>query len=200
MMNHFDLSEDELNSIKSVVHTHRAAETAIFSLSVQKQELQALRNAASRILHELEIPETSTPQINGARAVSTTFQAIPAHQEILRKRVERIAASQSTQQTATLDAGGPETVRLLAETAQELAKEFTVTLTVDPDMKSGKPCVRGLRITVFDVLELIACGNAPADIIAQEPLLDEEDIQDCIQFGLKLTEAASRCARHETAD
>jgi uncharacterized protein (DUF433 family) len=50
-------------------------------------------------------------------------------------------------------------------------------LTIEPDKQSGKPYVRGLRITVFDVLEYLASGMSAGDILAEFPDLTREDIQ-----------------------
>jgi uncharacterized protein (DUF433 family) len=61
-------------------------------------------------------------------------------------------------------------------------------ITTDPDICGGKPCIRGMRIRVTDVLELLAHGYTPEQIIKDElPLLEREDITACLQFAaLKL--------------
>jgi uncharacterized protein (DUF433 family) len=47
----------------------------------------------------------------------------------------------------------------------------------------GKPCIRGLRITVYDVLENLASGMSHADILREFPYLTEEDILACLAFA-----------------
>ena len=56
-------------------------------------------------------------------------------------------------------------------------------ITIDPAKRSGKPCIRGLRITVYDVLEYLASGMSEADILADFPDLTREDIRACLEFA-----------------
>lgn len=56
-------------------------------------------------------------------------------------------------------------------------------ITIEPDKRSGKPCIRGLRITVTDVLEYLASGMSVAEILADFPDLTEEDIRACFAFA-----------------
>ena len=56
-------------------------------------------------------------------------------------------------------------------------------LTIDPAMRGGKPCIRGLRITVYDVLEYLASGMSETDILNDFPDLTREDIRACLEFA-----------------
>jgi uncharacterized protein (DUF433 family) len=56
-------------------------------------------------------------------------------------------------------------------------------ITMEPGKRSGKPCVRGTRITVGDVLEYLASGMSHAEILADFPQLTEEDILACLGFA-----------------
>jgi uncharacterized protein (DUF433 family) len=56
-------------------------------------------------------------------------------------------------------------------------------ITIEPDKRGGKPCIRGLRITVYDVLEYLASGMSEADILKDFPDLTREDIQACLAFA-----------------
>ncbi|MDN5942835.1 MAG: DUF433 domain-containing protein [Nitrospira sp.] len=56
-------------------------------------------------------------------------------------------------------------------------------LTIDPAKRGGKPCIRGLRITVYDVLEYLASGMSEADILNDFPDLTREDIRACLEFA-----------------
>jgi len=55
--------------------------------------------------------------------------------------------------------------------------------TIDPGKRGGKPCIRGLRITVYDVLEYLASGMTQDEILADFPDLTREDIQACLKFA-----------------
>jgi uncharacterized protein (DUF433 family) len=56
-------------------------------------------------------------------------------------------------------------------------------ITIEPDKRSGQPCIRGLRMTVQDVLEYLASGMTHAEILADFPDLTEEDIRACLAFA-----------------
>ena len=56
-------------------------------------------------------------------------------------------------------------------------------ITLEPDKRSGKPCIRGLRITVYDVLEYLASGMTEAEILADLPDLEREDIRAVLAFA-----------------
>lgn len=54
---------------------------------------------------------------------------------------------------------------------------------IDPAVRSGKPCIRGTRITVYDVLEYLAGGMTGEEIIQEFPELTSDDIQAVLQFA-----------------
>jgi uncharacterized protein (DUF433 family) len=56
-------------------------------------------------------------------------------------------------------------------------------ITVDPAKRSGKPCIRGMRITVYDVLEYLASGMTEDEILADFSELTREDIKACLAFA-----------------
>jgi uncharacterized protein (DUF433 family) len=61
--------------------------------------------------------------------------------------------------------------------------DYSSIITMEPGKRSGKPCIRGLRITVYDVLENLASGMTHADILRELPFLAEEDIRACLAFA-----------------
>lgn len=56
-------------------------------------------------------------------------------------------------------------------------------ITVDPGKRGGKPCIRGMRITVYDVLEYLASGMSEDEILADFPDLQREDIRASLAFA-----------------
>ncbi|MCA1850306.1 MAG: DUF433 domain-containing protein [Acidobacteria bacterium] len=56
-------------------------------------------------------------------------------------------------------------------------------ITIEPDKRSGKPCIRGMRITVQDVLEYLASGMTEEEILDDFPDLTREDIKACLAFA-----------------
>ena len=56
-------------------------------------------------------------------------------------------------------------------------------ITIEPDKRSGKPCIRGLRITVYDILEYFASGMTQEQILDDFDYLTKEDIQACFAYA-----------------
>ena len=61
--------------------------------------------------------------------------------------------------------------------------DYRSVITIDPAKRGGKPCVRGLRITVYDVLEYLASGMSEQEILADFPDLTADDIRACLAFA-----------------
>ena len=61
--------------------------------------------------------------------------------------------------------------------------DYAKIITFEPGKRSGQPCIRGLRLTVQDVLEYLAAGMTPSQIVADLPDLTEEDIRACLAFA-----------------
>ena len=56
-------------------------------------------------------------------------------------------------------------------------------ITIEPDKRGGKPCIRGMRITVYDVLEYLASGMTQEQILEDFPELTSTDIRACLEFA-----------------
>ena len=64
-----------------------------------------------------------------------------------------------------------------------LAVDYSKIITIEPGKRSGKPCIRGLRITVYDVLDCLSSGMTHEEILSDFPYLTEEDIRACLSFA-----------------
>jgi uncharacterized protein (DUF433 family) len=56
-------------------------------------------------------------------------------------------------------------------------------ISIEPDKRGGRPCIRGMRITVHDVLDYLASGMTEAEILADFPYLEAEDLRACLAFA-----------------
>ena len=65
----------------------------------------------------------------------------------------------------------------------ETAMDYHDTITIEPGKRGGKPCIRGLRITVYDVLEYLASGMSHEEILSEFPDLTENDLRACLAFA-----------------
>jgi uncharacterized protein (DUF433 family) len=61
--------------------------------------------------------------------------------------------------------------------------EFAHRITVDPEQCGGRPCIRGMRIRVSDVLDLLANGLTPEQVLEELPDLELEDIRASLKFA-----------------
>src|SRR5260370_38437710 len=77
--------------------------------------------------------------------------------------------------------------------------DYQDRIMIEPGKRGGKPCIRGLRVTVYDVLENLASGMSHEDILREFPYLTDEDIRACLAYAadrerkLKLQKAGSCC-------
>jgi len=56
-------------------------------------------------------------------------------------------------------------------------------ITIEPDKRGGKPCIRHMRITVYDVLDYLASGMTQEEILDDFPYLTADDIKACLQYA-----------------
>jgi uncharacterized protein (DUF433 family) len=61
--------------------------------------------------------------------------------------------------------------------------DYKNIITIEPGKRGGKPCIRGMRITVYDVLEYLASGMSEQEILKDFPYLTKEDILASLSFA-----------------
>jgi uncharacterized protein (DUF433 family) len=61
-------------------------------------------------------------------------------------------------------------------------------ITIDPEMMGGKPCIRGLRVTVGMVVEALSTGRTIEQLLADFPYLEEPDIREALAFAASLAQ------------
>lgn len=66
---------------------------------------------------------------------------------------------------------------------RRMSVDYQGRITVEPGKRGGKPCIRGLRITVYDVLDYLASGMSEQQILADFPDLEPEDIRAVLAFA-----------------
>lgn len=62
-------------------------------------------------------------------------------------------------------------------------EQWRTRITMESGKRGGRPCIRGMRITVYDVLSYLAAGMTVAEVLADFPYLTPEDIQACLAFA-----------------
>ena len=61
--------------------------------------------------------------------------------------------------------------------------DYSKIITIEPGKRSGKPCIRGLRITVSDVLSYLASGMTTEQVVEDFPELTRDDVRACLAFA-----------------
>lgn len=61
--------------------------------------------------------------------------------------------------------------------------DYSRIITIEPGKRGGKPCIRGMRITVYDMLDYLASGMTEAEILEDFPDLTADDIRACLAFA-----------------
>lgn len=81
--------------------------------------------------------------------------------------------------------GTPSTAQLTLDPSRDYRTGMSRMdrITVEPEKRGGKPCIRGLRITVYDILDYLASGMTEAEILADFPDLEREDIRAVLSFA-----------------
>jgi uncharacterized protein (DUF433 family) len=64
-----------------------------------------------------------------------------------------------------------------------MSQSYQNIITIEPNKRGGKPCIRGMRITVYDVLSYLAAGMSPEEILDDFPYLTEQDILACLSYA-----------------
>jgi len=62
-------------------------------------------------------------------------------------------------------------------------EQWRTRITIEAGKRGGRPCIRGMRITVYDVLSYLAAGMTVAEVLDDFPYLTQEDIQACFAFA-----------------
>lgn len=69
-----------------------------------------------------------------------------------------------------------------------MSKLHQERITIEPGKRGGQPCVRGMRITVYDVLSYLAAGTSHEEILEDFPYLTEDDILTCLSYAAEAGE------------
>jgi uncharacterized protein (DUF433 family) len=64
-----------------------------------------------------------------------------------------------------------------------MAVPYQSIITIEPGKRGGRPCIRGMRITVYDVLSYMAAGMTSQEILADFPYLTPDDLQACLAYA-----------------
>lgn len=67
-------------------------------------------------------------------------------------------------------------------------------ITTDPEQCGGRPCIRGMRVRVSDVLDLLAAGLSPDEVVEELPYLERADVEASLRYASEATSHPARAA------
>ena len=73
-------------------------------------------------------------------------------------------------------------------------QDYHTYIIIDPNIRSGKPIIRGMRITVYDILEMLSDGMQFSEVMDDFPQINEEDIYACLAYAADKEHKISKCA------
>lgn len=73
-------------------------------------------------------------------------------------------------------------------------------ITIDPAVLGGKPCIRGLRISVGMIVQMVAAGKTADDILSEYPYLEAEDVRQALTYAAALAEHSREAVGGEASD
>ena len=79
-----------------------------------------------------------------------------------------------------------------------MSPDYSNIITVEPGKRGGQPCIRGLRLTVYDILEYLESGMSEDEVLADFPDLRPEDIRACLAFAAAQEHRVASLLRYET--
>ena len=107
------------------------------------------------------------------------------HQEALSALAE-VGKALEMEDEHMKSAGGIERLLKQHRMFMEAARQFSPIFTIEPGKRSGQPCIRGIRMTITDVLEYQSSGMTDEEILDDFPNLTQEDLDVCRAFGLHM--------------
>ena len=99
------------------------------------------------------------------------------------KGVGRFRSGGEADPTIPRDCAAPRRAPWYRSRVWRTAMDWQARITIEPDKRFGKPCIRGMRITVGDILGWLAAGSSEDEILSEFPQLEREDIRAALAFA-----------------
>ena len=120
-----------------------------------------------------------------ARAAAGRFLAAWNHRAPLRRRILRVASEGAETAVGTNESSAQINCGQVRYDGH--VQDFR-RITMDPEVMGGKPCIRGMRVTVGMIVEALAAGRTIEQLLADFPYLEEDDIREALAFAARLAQ------------
>ena len=171
--------------IKVVMDRYTQAEEAAFTIATVADHCRAMLSFTQKLGLMTQPPTRE-------REGTDTGEHLSRHQHTdqLQKEIQTSATKLNEilecQRTALQSADGMDRISQLHDESRQVAKELGSVMTVNHEQRAGKPCIRGMRISVYDVLEYLNAEMTEEEILGDFPELTREDIRICRAFATTL--------------
>ena len=176
-----DTSDSNIH-IKAVMQRYQQAENAAFAIAAVTDRSDAIVKLTQK-LGRMTQPDTAQSRETDAGGNNPRHQQADRLQEQILESNDALNEALERQKTALQAAGGIGRIAQLHHQSCQVARELTEVLTVNQEQRTGKPCIRGMRITVYDVLEHLDAGVSEEEILADFAELTGDDIRVCRVFA-----------------
>ena len=178
-LQHHHIAQELTGGLFDVLQVHDSKERADPALAQLLVPLQTVLNFPST-------PEESIRRLKEALDAGSTPRNILKHLEHSSLKDPDLEQALLRYDELLRKAGDLDRLLHVHRLALDLAVSPDYGFTVDPGMRFGKPCLNGQRLCVYDVLEYLASGMTPAEVIHDFPDLTPEDLQKCQAFAKEL--------------
>ena len=181
VLNYFWAEQELSAGIFTVLELQKAASLKAGQLAEQLEKQPRAHITMEDRTHTLEVQKRALENIGGLEGI------LEAHQKAL-ESLTRVGEELQRQKEAIDAVGGLDRLLQQHKMFMQAAREFSPIFTIEPNKRFGKPCIRGIRMTIIDVLEYQSSGMTDEEILHDFPDLTREDLDTCRAFGLYMEE------------
>lgn len=183
---------DHFERVLQLLWTKQRVIDRLCRMLAQQKKAQKATDALHEMLQKQQQALDAVGLIQMLEQQKNALETIGGLEPVLSQHQDALAAvtalgDRLSSYQATLAANGGLS-RILAGhlLAAEVAAEFYPAITVDPEVRSGQPCLNGSRMTIYDVLEYLCGDMSDAKILEDFPYLTPADLELCRAFGTVL--------------
>ena len=174
---HYFWAEQELSTgIFAILNLQKAARLKSDQLAEQLEKQPKAHISMEDRTHTLEVQKRALENLGGLDGI------LEKHREAL-ESLTRMEEELNRQKEAIDAVGGLDRLLQQHKMFMAAAREFSPIFTIEHDKRFGKPCIRGIRMTITDVLEYQSSGMTDEEILDDFPDLYQEDLDVCRAFG-----------------
>ena len=185
VLNYFWAEQELSAGIFSILDLQKTAILKSGQLAEQLEKQPKANITKEDRTHTLEVRKRALENMGGLEGI------LEKHQETL-ESLAQVGKELQRQKKAIDAAGGLDRLLQQHKMFMKAAREFSPIFTIEPDKRFGKPCIRGIRMTIIDVLEYQSSGMTDEEILHDFPNLTQEDLDTCRAFGHFTWKSGSR--------